>query len=72
MRTELDTRPAMSTDLPKHRDCLDCSAHDGMRLQNVITNAPVLIPVFYVCQRCRAQLTIPPPSLGALSDSDPV
>jgi ribosomal protein L40E len=46
---------------PATRDCLDCGAKDGMMLQNVAPTVPLQIPLLYVCRRCGALLTIPPP-----------
>jgi ribosomal protein L40E len=43
------------------RDCLDCGAKNGMRLQNVVPAPSVSVPALYVCDRCGTQLTIPPP-----------
>ena len=43
------------------RDCLDCGVKRGLKLQNVITARPNTNPLFYLCNRCGAQLTIPPP-----------
>jgi hypothetical protein len=34
-----------------------------MKLHNVAGTAPVNIPLLYVCQRCGAQLTVPPPPI---------
>lgn len=48
------------------RDCLDCGAKDAMKLQNTAHTAPVTIPLLYVCQRCGALLTIPPPPLNLI------
>jgi hypothetical protein len=55
---------------PTSRDCLDCHAKDGMQLQNSAHSAPINIPLLYVCQRCGATLTIPPPPL-TLPSRDP-
>jgi hypothetical protein len=35
-----------------------------MKLQNVAGILPVNIPLLYICKRCGAQLTIPPPPLN--------
>ncbi|HEY2433927.1 MAG TPA: hypothetical protein VGI12_14735 [Vicinamibacterales bacterium] len=43
------------------RDCLDCGASGGMKLQNVGGTTPTNIPLFYVCIKCGTTLTIPPP-----------
>lgn len=50
--------------VPLSRDCLDCGGKDAMKLQNTAHTAPVNIPLLYVCQRCGAHLTIPPPPLN--------
>ena len=42
----------------------------GMQLQNSARSAPINIPLLYVCQRCGATLTIPPPPL-TLPSRDP-
>lgn len=55
---------AVSSGLPYRRDCLECRAKDGMRLQNVVASPAVAIPILYVCDRCGTQLTIPPPALS--------
>jgi hypothetical protein len=44
------------------RDCVDCGAKGGMKLQNVARTAPTNIPLLYVCAVCGAMLTIPPPA----------
>ena len=41
---------------PKMRDCLDCGESNGMKLQN-----PGMISFNYICWRCGAALTVPPP-----------
>jgi hypothetical protein len=46
------------------RDCLECGAKGGMKLQNVALTAPVSIPLLYICQRCGTLLTVPPPPLA--------
>lgn len=46
------------------RDCLNCGAPQGMTLQNVITALPTSNPLLYLCKRCDAQFTIPPPPLA--------
>jgi hypothetical protein len=46
---------------PTERDCLDCGAALGMRLQNAFGTTPANIPLLYVCRHCGAMLTIPPP-----------
>lgn len=46
---------------PANRDCLNCGATDGMKLQNVAGTAPTNIPLLYICGHCGASLTIPPP-----------
>ena len=45
------------------RDCPDCGAKEGMKLQNVGHTAPISIPLLYVCRVCGTLLTIPPPPL---------
>jgi len=45
---------------PHTRDCLDCAAPNGMRLQNVVVTEPANIPLLYICEQCRTSLTIPP------------
>jgi len=40
------------------RDCLECRAPDGMKLQN-----SGVFTACYVCQHCGAAYTIPPPEL---------
>jgi DNA-directed RNA polymerase subunit RPC12/RpoP len=52
--------PIMMAAPSSTRDCLDCGAKDGMKLQNVAHTAPISIPLLYVCQRCGTQLTVPP------------
>jgi hypothetical protein len=52
------------------RDCLDCGTKGGMRLQNVAATAPVAIPLLYICERCHAQLTIPPAPLSFRPTTD--
>lgn len=47
---------------PATRECLDCGAADGMKLHNVVGSVPRNIPLLYVCKKCGATLTIPPPS----------
>jgi len=44
---------------PAVRDCAECGAIGGMKLQNVTNTRGV--PLFYVCKRCGCTLTIPPP-----------
>ena len=51
----------MADDPPAQRDCLDCGEKSGMRLQNAANVASLLIPLLYICERCHASLTIPPP-----------
>jgi hypothetical protein len=34
-----------------------------MKLHNVARTQPVNIPLLYVCERCAAQLTVPPPPI---------
>jgi hypothetical protein len=46
---------------PSLRECVDCGAKEGMKLQNVARTAPTNIPLLYVCTACGAMLTIPPP-----------
>ena len=46
---------------PVVRDCLNCGYQNGMKLQNAAGTPPINIPLFYVCDRCGATLTIPPP-----------
>jgi hypothetical protein len=48
---------------PAARDCLDCGFKDGMKLHNVAHTQPINIPLLYVCDRCAAQLTVPPPPI---------
>jgi hypothetical protein len=48
---------------PASRDCLDCGSRHGMKLHNVARTQPVNIPLLYVCERCAAQLTVPPPPI---------
>lgn len=50
------TEPAIPT---QTRDCSDCGG--AMKLQNVVGTVPRNIPLLYVCQKCGAMLTIPPP-----------
>ena len=50
------TRPPSPT-----RDCPECQAAEGMKLQNVARTNPVNIPLLYVCQHCGTLMTIPPP-----------
>jgi hypothetical protein len=45
---------------PVARDCLECQAPDGMKLQNVAHTAPINIPLLYICEKCGTMLTIPP------------
>src|SRR5687767_9123590 len=37
---------------PAARDCLDCGARDGMKLQNALGTPPTNIPLLYVCSVC--------------------
>jgi hypothetical protein len=46
---------------PVLRDCLECGKQNGMKLQNITASAPAAIPLFYVCERCGSQFTVPPP-----------
>jgi len=48
---------------PGSRDCLDCGFKEGMKLHNVAQTQPINIPLLYVCERCFAQLTVPPPPI---------
>ena len=34
-----------------------------MKLHNVAQTQPINIPLLYVCERCFAQLTVPPPPI---------
>jgi hypothetical protein len=47
-------RPAIA------RDCVECGATDGMRLQNTARTQPINIPLLYTCVVCGCTLTIPP------------
>jgi uncharacterized OB-fold protein len=47
--------------LPAVRDCVDCGAKDGMRLQNVARTQTMSVPAHYICEHCGSTLTIPPP-----------
>lgn len=44
--------------LPIARDCLECRAPDGMKLQNT-----GVFSAHYVCRHCGAAYTIPPREL---------
>lgn len=44
------------------RDCSDCGLPDGLKLQNYSRTNPKHIPLLYVCIKCGASLTIPPPA----------
>ena len=48
------------------RDCPECQAFEGMKLQNVARSAPTNIPLLYICARCGTTLTIPPPAVPEL------
>ena len=57
----------MNRDRPAgERDCLDCGASQGMKLQNVLGTHPTNIPLLYVCASCGCLLTIPPPNSPVL------
>ena len=47
---------------PLTRDCSDCGLPDGLKLQNFSRTNPTNIPLLYVCIKCGASLTIPPPA----------
>lgn len=44
------------------RDCLDCHQRDGMKLENT-----GVFTAYYICNRCGATFTVPPPPLESLS-----
>ena len=46
---------------PVVRDCVDCGAKEGMRLQNVARTQTTHVPLFYICVSCGSTMTIPPP-----------
>jgi hypothetical protein len=45
---------------PVLRDCLKWGLRNGMKLQNVTATSSAAIPLFYVCERCGSQFTVPP------------
>jgi len=47
---------------PLTRDCSDCGLPGGLKLQNYSRTNPTNIPLLYVCIKCGASLTIPPPA----------
>jgi hypothetical protein len=57
----VDTRGLESSSPHSARDCPECQAVEGMKLQNVARTAPVNIPLLYICHTCGTMLTIPPP-----------
>jgi hypothetical protein len=44
------------------RDCSDCGLPDGLKLQNFSRTNPTNLPLLYVCIKCGASLTVPPPA----------
>jgi hypothetical protein len=51
----------MDRDRPlSERDCLDCCALQGMKLQNVTRTESTSIPLLYICGVCGAMFTVPP------------
>lgn len=45
---------------PVLRDCVECGAPGGMRLQNTARTEPINIPLLYACTACGCTITVPP------------
>jgi CheY-like chemotaxis protein len=53
---------ALAPEGPARRDCLECGLKKGMKLQDIVPSGqPLADPFPYICVRCGAELTIPPP-----------